>query len=623
MTPTVAETTTRNVSVPSSRSIPQEDVLLVREHGKRLAQLLRFLAQLHDNTNNDKDETSTTRRRKQQGLPQWVTQKDDISESASWSDFGGSKRMICTTRHFQRLVMALPDDDDTTNTTTNDAEFIVGKKKEEKEDDPPFAFYAAQSAGGSFWSRDTTETLTESKKRKHGSSADSTARPSSIVSLSTSSWRFTKSQNNTPTTNHHHHHHQHNCNDPLDQPCWFRIKRITTAQVPSPPRIPSGSAVERYVQDWMTQATTTTTTTTTTTAASSSSSSATGDETDNNNNNNESLLARFLTLRRLEQAPKVPPNTVSFRDARQIARFLQHYQYYWRRKFHHETLEPIYNRLFDYCCTAQQQQEEQQELVWGLGQALLLIQSDHDDDYDDTHANHRGNRRLLVNGPLLEILVEVELMSDGALLVRPRPHTGVALNQTVVAAILKASTTSSSSSGLLSQLSQMVSELEPTELSPGQPRTYIPFLKRLAVQLSPSGRFQPCASLTTQHANTTIESNQLVVTEAWCLYTRRKPNTVWARDAHAFADQVLIQTMGSSNSNDTKNHYQTNGYLQAAATTTLPLATWSLTHGPGMLEEMVTLRSRLVNNQRMNQLNVMAGSTGFSRVAGRRVRRKR
>jgi hypothetical protein len=30
----------------------------------------------------------------------------------------------------------------------------------------------------------------------------------------------------------------------------------------------------------------------------------------------------------------------------------------------------------------------------------------------------------MINGPLLEILVEVELARDGALLIRPREHTG-------------------------------------------------------------------------------------------------------------------------------------------------------------------------------------------------------
>jgi hypothetical protein len=37
----------------------------------------------------------------------------------------------------------------------------------------------------------------------------------------------------------------------------------------------------------------------------------------------------------------------------------------------------------------------------------------------------------MINGPLLEILVEVELARDGALLVRPREHTGKSNRRTV------------------------------------------------------------------------------------------------------------------------------------------------------------------------------------------------
>jgi hypothetical protein len=40
----------------------------------------------------------------------------------------------------------------------------------------------------------------------------------------------------------------------------------------------------------------------------------------------------------------------------------------------------------------------------------------------------------MINGPLLEILVEVELARDGALLVRPREHTGK-LNLIVVSVL--------------------------------------------------------------------------------------------------------------------------------------------------------------------------------------------
>lgn len=53
------------------------------------------------------------------------------------------------------------------------------------------------------------------------------------------------------------------------------------------------------------------------------------------------------------------------------------------------------------------------------------------------------------------------------------------------------------------------------------------------------------------------------MTEAWCLYSRSKPSSVWARDANLLADRV--------------GNYEE----------FLPPATWSLTHGPSKLEEVV------------------------------------
>ena len=96
--------------------------------------------------------------------------------------------------------------------------------------------------------------------------------------------------------------------------------------------------------------------------------------------------------------------------------------------------------------------------------------------------------------------MEVELARDGALLVRPREHTGVALNRQVVNALISpddnpsvASATSCSASTVhqrLTQLHRSVAELDPLQLAPGQPTTYIPFLKRMVVELSSGGTFQ-------------------------------------------------------------------------------------------------------------------------------------
>lgn len=215
-----------------------------------------------------------------------------------------------------------------------------------------------------------------------------------------------------------------------------------------------------------------------------------------------------------------------------------------------QTLEPIYNRLFEW---VQQQNENNEELVWGLGHAKLLTPDGQ-----------------LINGPLLEVLVEVELAPDGGLLVKPRQHTGVALNREIVAALVSAD--SSAQHSVLSQLHRTVGELESFQLSPGQPTTYVPLLKRIAMEISSGGSFQASSmnatsSPTSKKRKSSSNSlSSLVVSEAWCLYSRSKPSSVWARDANTLADHIA---------------------LPERAGDLLPMATWSLTHGPSKLEDFL------------------------------------
>jgi hypothetical protein len=167
----------------------------------------------------------------------------------------------------------------------------------------------------------------------------------------------------------------------------------------------------------------------------------------------------------------------------------------------------------------------------------------------------------MINGPLLEVLVEVELARDGALLVCPRGHTGVALNREVASALASAGGTAAGSHAVLAQLHRDVAELEPSQMSPGQPSTYTPLLKRIAVELSSGGSFQSSSAVSRGR----VVESKLSVTEAWCLYSRPKPSSVWARDAMAFADQLLLPNPRGL---------------------ALPQATWSLTHGPGALDSL-------------------------------------
>lgn len=283
----------------------------------------------------------------------------------------------------------------------------------------------------------------------------------------------------------------------------------------------------------------------------------------------------LLTMQRLDRAPSIP-NTVSARDHQLINNFLKRYKRYLRMRLYQLTLEPIYNRLFEWI---QQQNENNEELVFGLGHAKMTT-------FDGR----------IINGPLLEVLVEVELAPDGALLVRPREHTGVSLNREVVTAIVATSSDlSTSQHAILSQLHRTVGEFEATQFAPGQPSTYVSILKRIAVELSPGGAFQASSSNVSSGSRKrrspdgTSPSGKLMVSEAWCLYTRLKPSSVWARDATILADRIGALTNGS----------------------TIPLATWSLTHGPSALEDVLLANDATQRNAEAKLNTSKGGVSGW------------
>jgi hypothetical protein len=270
------------------------------------------------------------------------------------------------------------------------------------------------------------------------------------------------------------------------RPCWLRITRLASEAAPR-----TTPAIREYLKHWQTSS---------------------GMDVRN-----------LLRLDKIKDAPKV---ATGFHSG-EIKSFLRQYKKYLRRAAMRTSLEPLYNRIFEWL------QGGQGELVWGMGTATMQADG------------------ITIQGPLLEVLVEVDLSRDGALLIRPRQHTGVALNREVVAAL-------TTGHDVLSNLHRTVGELETDHISPGEPSTYSPLLKRMAHELSSGGKFVSVSNPPARNR----DLSKLIVTDAWCLYHRPKPSTVWARDASALAEQVLVQRG------------------------TLPVAAWSLTHGPAILASL-------------------------------------
>jgi hypothetical protein len=268
--------------------------------------------------------------------------------------------------------------------------------------------------------------------------------------------------------------------DPL---CWLRLTRWTSSDVPGPPSL--SPVVVQYLQTWLTDC-------------------HLGGLATLDVPAQFRLLESNLSAQRLAQ---IPPAGTS-------PKFLR----WWRRYTHYRTalklqrqLEPLYNHLFEWF----HHQQDSDELIWGLGQAQCC------------------RNGTVLDGPLLEVRVEVELARDGALLVRPKEHAGVSLNRQVMAAITSGEQEESVST---KQLRQLVEGYGASDLSPGEPSTYTRLLKQIAVEWSSGGTFCRVANL--QNQRRPQNSSNLVVTDAWCLYASPRPSAVWARDAYAFAEKL-------------------------------------------------------------------------------------
>ncbi len=314
--------------------------------------------------------------------------------------------------------------------------------------------------------------------------------------------------------------------------CWLRLTRLTGADVPSPP--PLSPPIIDFLQSWLGNDRSMRLITLSPTGS--------------------SVLQQLETLLSWDQLRQPIPPTATPK----VQRWWRRYTYYRKLLQLQRQLEPLYNHLFEWYHQTQESSSmgssDSLDLIWGLGQAQKRV------------------RDTVIDGPLLEVRVEVELARDGALLVRPKEHAGVALNRYVLGAISSSTNNatedveakSGGESLTIRQLRQLVEGMNASDLSPGEPSTYVSLLKRMAVELSSGGTFQSSTNIKkSKRLESLLQQGQLVVTDAWCLYSSPRPTAVWARDAWTFAEKL---SMNSSQM-------------------TIPQALKALTLGPGALDE--------------------------------------
>jgi primosomal protein N' len=160
-----------------------------------------------------------------------------------------------------------------------------------------------------------------------------------------------------------------------------------------------------------------------------------------------------------------------------------------------------------------------------------------------------------------------------------------------------------------------VEGLNASDLSPGQPSTYVSLLKRMAVELSSGGTFQSSSSTTTttttnhhgkksKRLESLLRRGQLVVTDAWCVYSSPRPSAVWARDAYAFAEKLSLKTNTTTTNTTTTNN--NSGTMMDRVP--LPKALRALTLGPGALDETKETKK---DDTTKNQTNASLSALGW------------
>ena len=321
--------------------------------------------------------------------------------------------------------------------------------------------------------------------------------------------------------------------DSSNASCWMRLTRFMASVEEHPSS--NNAHVQLYLQNWAT---------------------ARQKRRNNQAGNNKKQSPFMLTLDQLDNAP---PTTNT-----KVKRFLHKYRTYLLEKRLKRQLEPIYNGLFEWYQQGggggQDISMNNMDLIWGLGQATYID----------------NGRTTIIDGPLLEVRVEVELARDGALLVRPKNHVGVSINQSVLGQLVAFNNTNDNTNSIIRNLKQTIEELDTTDISPGQPSTYASLLKRIAVEISSAGQFASSKTAGTKR----LDPGKLVVTDAWCVYASPRPNAVWARDALAFAEKKRIEPYNIPAVASLK---QDQGEVENG--NHFPRALWALTHGPSALEE--------------------------------------
>lgn len=159
------------------------------------------------------------------------------------------------------------------------------------------------------------------------------------------------------------------------------------------------------------------------------------------------------------------------------------------------------------------------ELLVGFGHVRMVYRN-------------RKHEKILVNGPLFEVQVEATMLKDGGFRIGPTADSAVTLNAEVMSAL---NAVGGGNSVLMKKLLAELKNTSVKSLRFGDADTYKTLLKA-SVLLRCRGEYKSADDLDVHRDPE--DSNALVISDACCLFSRKKATTTFSEDARNLIDAL-------------------------------------------------------------------------------------
>mmetsp|Transcript_24324 Transcript_24324/g.46307 ORF Transcript_24324/g.46307 Transcript_24324/m.46307 type:complete len:315 (-) Transcript_24324:1471-2415(-) len=192
-----------------------------------------------------------------------------------------------------------------------------------------------------------------------------------------------------------------------------------------------------------------------------------------------------------------------------------------------KSLQNAYQQLFEWQASAES--EDNYNLLLGFGHVRVLV---------TTKQNNCQYTKRLVSGPLFEVPVDVYLGKDHSRHIQPKAHADIELNEEVMLAI---QSTGKCNSKKIEKLHELAKTTKTSGMNPFNPSSFEHFLQ-VASSLQCGTKVRRATAFNVHDPPENLE--EVVITDASCLFSRKKKNSIFSNDARSLAEAFREGKLG-------------------------------------------------------------------------------